>query len=987
MISYSGDVSQELSARNRLMQIDMSRPALAADLAPTRCPDARLVRIRSEQAPYALLAGFPQRQYRAGCANCPVCFAEAVAERVMKWSQRLKAVLSYETMVRESNVQFCTLSFPPHEDGTGPKKMPSEELCQSCWENFTVALHRYYERRLGVKLKEAVNLFGFLEEGGRHGRRHFHMLYCARPGYVHPHSIDTGRSYTHYHRDKDGQVVLDPRTDRPRRTRIRVDGLCEIWETVIRNHGGFDRLQHWFRDNRGTPGQLARYVVSKYLTKGYKKESELGITQEKKRPYRVRAMQQSPPWDELLDWYRDRRFNLQGKPHRRWIGFRLHFREFTEENLTAEMKALASSFLDHYEKAVHFQDYDRDLKQDVLVKATCEHLPHRDELAIEMMRAVGEEMSKHTEARAVFGQEPGLPVGLELKPVMVALSDRPVMHPARASFISVATYYPADGTFSAVQSSDNPASLVTPENRFNLCGASHWFPLDDVGTGLVGFIEDTEAFQELVSWDKSLSARLDRVIEPVLTRCLPGNAMSYMMQGMPGASARVFDRKRAKDIAYGFDSVFDISPMGYPRVDPPPQGEFIVNLSDAPLPSPQPHIQEGLHRAFGWDEPAQSLPINYGRFHLKRGQSEIIRRIRQHESGIYNLPTGYGKSLCYQIPWVEDGITLVVSPLRALIRNQIAMCNELGIKATWVAGSLPDSQRDDVLAQVGIFPGRPQREPAVLYTAPEALSLRKRKDGSFRYLPGHLINGTLRVSHLVVDEAHCVTRWSDYRPSYGALPKYVAAWDHYPDVVSCFSATISGRILEDLRLAFGDLDFFALPMERPNLILHTVHQPFEEWFPRHVSQLKLPAVLYAGAIRNAEHRAQELRDQYGVAAAHYHAKMPSGQRAWTERAFLNGDIDVLCATVAYGMGVDPPYIRTVIHDNFPDTIEDYAQQIGRGGRDGEDTHCYILRPGRHQSEVENLFYSRHCLWQYVAYFHGQQAAPCGRCSHCQGDSQ
>ena len=971
MITYSGDFNQELSARNHLMQITDARPALAADLAPTRCPDARLVRIRSEQAPYALSAGFPQRHYRAGCANCPVCWAEDVAERVMKWSQRLKAVLAYETAVRESHIQFCTLSFPKHRDGTGPDKLPSEELCQSCWENFRSALRDYYQRKLDVRYKDAVNLFGFLEEGGRHGWRHFHMIYCARPGYLHPHTIDTGRRYTYrwYNPRQGGWVERNQ----------KVDGLCEIWETVLRNHGGFEPLNHWFRDQRGTPEQLASYCVARYLTKGYKKESELGINEEKQRPYRIRAMQQSPAWPALLDWYRDRRFNLGGKMHRRWIGFRLHFREFTAENLNAEMKALAASFLRDYQLAVSVPVMEH---SDQLVKLRSFDLPSRSELAKRLLRVVSNEMGKHVDKRAVFAQEPGLPIGLELKPVMVCLSDRPVSHPARASFISIASYYESDGAFSTVQSSDNPSSLITKENRFNLCGASHWFPLDDMGTGFVAHITDTPAFQELVEWNKSLRLKLEELVTPVLTGCLPGNAFQFMIQGMQPASDRIFDGERVDKVARGFDGVFDITPLGYPRVQLPVREER-PDFVDASLPEPGPAVRAGLERAAGWHEPASTLPVSFGRFQLKQGQSDIIRRVRNRLSGIYNLPTGYGKSLCYQVPWVEDGITLVVSPLVALIRDQIAMCSELGIKATWLTGSLPDDQRDDVLAQVGIFPGRPQRDPAILYAAPEALSLQQRQDGSFRYLPGHLINGTLRVSHLVVDEAHCVTRWAGYRPSYGALPKYVAAWDHYPDVVSCFSATISGRILEDLQLAFGDLDFFALPMHRQNLVLHIVHDTFEGWFPRFASQLKLPAVFYCGERRNAEGRALELRDNYGLIAAHYHAKMPSAERRWTERAFLNGDIDVLCATVAFGMGVDHSHIRTVVHDSSPDTIEDYVQQIGRGGRDGEDTACYFLLPGSHNNELSRFFHTRHCLWQYVARFHGQEAAPCGRCSACQ----
>lgn len=949
MITYSGSFVKSVIARDIMLNVNPSRPALPADLHLTKCPNRRLLRLPSADAGSPRAAGYSERRAWVGCGKCDVCASERVAGRIIKWSGRLKALLHYEEEVRESVSRFISFTYPRHPDGIGNAKGPTPDMLQDSWSLYRRRLQHWYKRR-GSNSSDACNWVGFVEHGSVGGRLHLHLIFCMRPGFDHPCEFD-----------QSGNLVgeLLPTRDK-RGRRIVLCGLGSLWRDVLESRG-YSELLNWFNGPIASPGQVASYVTSEYLTKGFKTDEV----------YRVRCAQQDPKWPVLTEWYRDKMYDLQGESYRRWIGFRVEFTEVNLSNIAGISKRLAVEYARVYRESVFPSGRDRLRAQKREVDL--------DSLARAIKGCLADMASASTDRRATFGEDWGLPISLHLKPVMVALSDRAVRHPARADYLSVASFY-EDGSFSEVSSISAPDAFR--DERFNLCGASHWFPMDDNRVAVAG----TEAFESLVGWNASLVNKLNKNLVNTLSKVLPGNAWSFVSQGMP-APAGIIDKDRVRRVASGFHEVFPDTSVR--AISTPVSSDRELRVHPVQMGVVSEEVVSALDSCANWSELTDirvnetSVPGVWPSFPLKVGQVKGINLVQSGVSAIYNLPTGYGKSLMYQLPNVSHGCTLVVSPLLSLMRDQVNRLTRYGVNATYIGGNHNKAAKVYRLESLGVVNyafdvSRPDHY-GLVYCAPESIT----GDG---FLAGWLRDGYLAVSHLVVDEAHCVSQWSTFRPAYRILPDSLQDWYYAPRVLSLFSATISPRILSDLRAGFGaDLGFFALPMVRANLHLRRSPVGFYDFFASEFLNLRSPVLVYAGQRARTEELSAFLSEQ-GVNAEFYHAGLDNSEREDIERRYLRGDIDVLVATVAFGLGVDKRDIRTIIHDSLPDTIEDYAQQVGRAGRDGLASECILLNnPGMvHNADMSAFFSTDGCLWQFVARYHGQPASACGHCDSCCG---
>ena len=999
MIAYSTGFVKSVLSRDEMLQVNQNRIPYPADLHLTSCKNPKLLRLPSSDAGHPAAAGYPERRILVGCGGCEDCERDNQIRRVLTWSQRVKAFVWHETHELKSYVNFYTITFPRHLElgDAGNEHAPSADMVQDAWSHFRRLLANYY-RRQGVKASDAVNQIGFIEEGEERGRLHMHVIAAFRRGYKHPYE-SSFRELLGFS-DRFGEPYP-----------MVLDGLGKIWRGVLRSRG-YEKLQNWYREPVKSPGQIAGYVTSKYLVKGFFSE----------RVFRVRAGHQKfqwgdrkSGWESLTAWYRDRRYGLDQQRYRRWVGFRIVVNEVNEGNMSAHAKRIAARYADAYENHVTIEGRRvKNIDRNSLTWQLLQGFPEVKEEKIPAVDGIASAMHKASGRRRLFNEPSGLAISIQLKPVMIALSDRPVSHPAGADYLSVA-FYADDGSFGPIERLNRPRVLIKESDRFNLCGASHWWPMDG---NLLRFRE-TEAFQEVVAWNESTVQRFNDIIRRLLSRALPGTPWAFFQAGME-LPVDIVDRERVDRIAAGFPEVFPDTDL---KVEPLPDRE--VARYKIGMEQLVEEVQESLQLTSGWNEVSNrrardtTIAGIWPDFFLKKGQVEIIDRlhtVRTQESttnadGCYMLPTGWGKSLCFQQVNLPGGITWVISPLTALIRDQYERLHRNGVNVTWIGAEHSLDVKIARLKSVGAL-GQysPDTPVCIVYSSPEALDPHyKTPDGEERKIPQFFREGHIAVSHLVVDEAHCITEWggqdqTGFRPSYRRLPDIIDTWQFKPKALSLFSATISPRILMELRRTFGgDIPLFALPVERRNLFLQRYDGGFYDFYAAHPGIFKeLPMVVYCGTRIRCEELSAFLCQQ-GHNADFYHAGLsdtvsvqaredgilqwdrepvrdksgevmlltrdtkfgkkgtprtrkvpvmttepayPDRDREDIEKRFRNGDIDILCCTIAFGMGVDIAGIRTVIHDSFPASLEDYVQQSGRVGRDGELAECVLLNnPG------------------------------------------
>ena len=310
-------------------------------------------------------------------------------------------------------------------------------------------------------------------------------------------------------------------------------------------------------------------------------------------------------------------------------------------------------------------------------------------------------------------------------------------------------------------------------------------------------------------------------------------------------------------------------------------------------------------------------------------QEEIVTHVLSGQDGLALMPTGGGKSLCYQLPALAlDGVTLVVSPLIALMKDQVDGLKANGVPAEFLNSSLSPAEAAHVRSQAmgGAL--------KVLYIAPERLTT----PGFDEFMRA------LDVSLLAIDEAHCISEWGhDFRPDYRNLK---SLRDSKPGVpMLALTATATPRVREDIinQLALREPRTFLASFNRPNLTYRV--EPKDRAFDRLLDLLRdhsgESAIVYCFSRRDTERIAGDLRAN-GISALAYHAGLDDHVRRETQERFIRDEVEVIAATIAFGMGIDKPDVRLIVHYSFPKTIEGYYQETGRAGRDGLPSECVLF---------------------------------------------
>jgi len=342
------------------------------------------------------------------------------------------------------------------------------------------------------------------------------------------------------------------------------------------------------------------------------------------------------------------------------------------------------------------------------------------------------------------------------------------------------------------------------------------------------------------------------------------------------------------------------------------------------------------------------LKEHYGFTEFRPGQEDVIQSILAGRDTLVVMPTGGGKSLCYQLPALAlDGTTLVISPLIALMKDQVDVLQKRGIAASFINSSLTEKEikkrTNDALAS----------KIKILYIAPERLN--SGFSAALQEIP---------VSFVAIDEAHCVSTWGhDFRPDYRLIKEHIDALLKRP-IVAAFTATATPEVRRDIveRLGLQKPHVFVRGFDRPNLRFFT--QGWMSEFERDWEVLRLaeslakPGIVYVGKRDKSEELARFLSNK-GIQAMPYHAGLKTEERTATQEAFMKDELPVIVATIAFGMGVDKADVRFVVHAGMPGTLEGYYQEAGRAGRDGKPATCVLLHSGE-DSALQNYFIRRNC---------------------------
>lgn len=399
----------------------------------------------------------------------------------------------------------------------------------------------------------------------------------------------------------------------------------------------------------------------------------------------------------------------------------------------------------------------------------------------------------------------------------------------------------------------------------------------------------------------------------------------------------------------------------------------------------------------------------YGYTSFRKGQEDVINSLLAGRDTLAVMPTGAGKSLCYQIPALcMEGITLVISPLISLMQDQVKNLISMGIRGAYLNSSLTPRQIEKAVfnAKNGMY--------KIIYVAPERLEM-----------PGFIdFACSQNIPLIAVDEAHCISQWGhDFRPGYMQIADFIEKLPKRP-VVAAFTATATKNVKNDIvkNLRLREPYSIGLGFDRENLYFG-VYKPLDktQFVTDYVkSHEKQSGIIYCLTRKNAEEVAAVLRKN-GISALPYHAGMEDGERTFNQNEFIYDKAKVIVATNAFGMGIDKPDVRYVIHYNMPANIEDYYQQAGRAGRDGEPSECILLYSGRdvrineyliNKSEeneeldaeevrkhieikLEKLkqmtFYSTSkttCLRKRILNYFGEvYLSPCNNCSYCKSVSE
>lgn len=395
------------------------------------------------------------------------------------------------------------------------------------------------------------------------------------------------------------------------------------------------------------------------------------------------------------------------------------------------------------------------------------------------------------------------------------------------------------------------------------------------------------------------------------------------------------------------------------------------------------------------ERPIKVLNRLFGYKEFRNGQFEIINNILKKRDSFCIMPTGGGKSICYQIPaFIFDGITIVISPLIALMKDQVDNINNIGIKAKYINSTNTLDEVKEIIDMCYLG------QVKLLYISPERLK------------NNYFINAikTLNISQIAIDEAHCISMWGhDFRKSYRDIEGFVRIFRNRP-VVSAFTATATKEVLEDSikLLNLNNPYIYKGSFDRENLEIN-IHKEIDKLeFIRDFlkGNEEKSGIIYCLTRKEVEALYDYLND-LNFSVLKYHAGLSDSEKEYYQKSFFNDDKDIMIATNAFGMGIDKENIRFIIHFTFPKNIESYYQEIGRGGRDGEKAVCHLLYSRddiKRLDYIVNLNYEFNrkeinikklndmikfceydkCYREYILnYFNEKDITPyCNNCSNC-----
>lgn len=393
-----------------------------------------------------------------------------------------------------------------------------------------------------------------------------------------------------------------------------------------------------------------------------------------------------------------------------------------------------------------------------------------------------------------------------------------------------------------------------------------------------------------------------------------------------------------------------------------------------------------LKQYFGYDE-------------FRPGQKEIIQKVIDQENVLGIMPTGSGKSICYQLPaLLLDGLTVVVSPLISLMKDQVDAANQLGIPATFINSSLDGYETARRFQEID------RQQYRLLYIAPE------------RFIIPDFIQAMKRwnVRMIAIDEAHCISQWGhDFRPSYLQMANQLDQLPNRPVIVA-LTATATMQVAADIKrlLKIPENNHIQTGFERENLRFQAIKdQKKEQYLIEYLKINKNQSGIIYAATRKEVDRLYHLLKKFDFSVGRYHGGLNENERTEMQEAFLYDRLQLIVATNAFGMGINKSNVRFVIHYQIPGSLEAYYQEAGRAGRDGLSSEAILLfspqdiqvqkffiqqsqrEEGQKQKEYEKLkamteyVYIESCLQQYILNYFGETSSPCNRCGNCLDDRE